>query len=148
MTLGEQVPAGWFGHTWALTGCIFYWRWAGAVAFDQLPSSQMCRHSGLGVQLELTHRDVAVSSRGRVQPEEGSVSCSSPSRNLQGHTKTHQLAHNTSPSTSTGIVEIFLEQFAGGLACLAQRAFDYLFLKFCKGKGKEGKPRLWLTPCD
>lgn len=67
---------------------------------------EMGRCHGI-LQLESTHRDVAVSSRGRVQPEEGSVSCSSPSRNLQGHTKTHQLAHNTSPSTSTGIVEIF-----------------------------------------
>lgn len=39
-----------------------------------------CQHSALGVQLELTHRDVAVSSWGRVQPEEGSVSCCSPLR--------------------------------------------------------------------
>lgn len=62
-----------------------------------------CQHSALGVQLELTLRDVAVSSWGRVQPEEGSVSCCSPLRNLQGHAKTHQLPHKALPSTFMGI---------------------------------------------
>lgn len=145
---GTQGPAGRFGHTWALADCIFHWRWAGVTAPEQLPSSQMCQHSALGVQLEWTHRDVAVSSWGRVQPEEGSVSCWSPLKNLHGHTKKTPAGPQNLAQHIHGHFLDFLEQFAGGLACLAQGGFDYLFFKFCKGKRKEGKHRLWLTPCD
>lgn len=60
--LGEAVASGWFCHMRAWTDCIYYWRWAGLIAANQLPSSQTCQHSPPGVQLEMAPRDMAVSS--------------------------------------------------------------------------------------
>lgn len=66
VALGEEVPAGRFGHTWTLTAVFS--TGDGQVS-QHLSSCHAHSHANtaLGVQLESAHRDVAVSSWGRVQ---------------------------------------------------------------------------------
>lgn len=102
-------------------------------------------------------RFTSISAGGRLHQ---SVQCSSLLRYLQLDTTTYLLVRSIKPRKPCPAQPwifsdfkqiIFFFNFGAvcrwfslsGLGGLA-----YLFLKFCMGKGKEGKPRLWLTPCD